>query len=285
MCGLPCLPRGAGPGASSVLSEISLNEHNVRRLGTGRTRILLAHGYGCDQSIWRLVAPLLAQDFEVVLFDHVGAGGASAPFDARRHATLNGYAEDVVALCRALGPGPLVFVGHSVSASIGVLAAAMAPECFDRMVLLTPSPRYINDGSYVGGFTAEDIESLLGLLQADQAGWAAAMAPTIMGNPDRPELAAELEDRFCLLDPDVALGFARATFTADNRADLDRVRVRTLVLECADDEIAPPGVGAYVRDRLPDAVLVTLPATGHCPHPSRRPDPRKMCLASASGTC
>ncbi|MGX9963806.1 alpha/beta fold hydrolase [Roseomonas sp. F4] len=247
-------------------SDRFLALHNVRRLGHGPLRILLAHGYGCDQSIWRLVAPLLAGDFEVVLFDHVGAGGAVAAYDPRRHAALDGYAEDVLAICRALGPEPLVFVGHSVSASIGVLAAARAPECFARLVLLTPSPRYINDGDYVGGFTAEDIESLLALLQADQEGWAAAMAPTIMGNPDRPELAEELEARFCRLDPAVALGFARATFTADNRADLARVRTRTLVVQCADDSIAPPSVGAFVRNQLPNGTLETLAVSGHCPH-------------------
>ncbi|NKC33930.1 alpha/beta hydrolase [Roseomonas sp. BU-1] len=235
-------------------------------MGRGRVPVLLAHGYGCDQSIWRLLAPRLAEDFSVFLFDHVGAGGAAAPFDPQRHATLHGYAEDLLAICRALDQGPLVFIGHSVSASIGLLAAARAPALFSRLVLITPSPRYIDEGDYVGGFSAEDIEALLALLQADQQGWAAAMAPTIMGNPDQPELAAELEQRFCRLDPTVAVGFARATFTADNRADLPWVRTRTLLLQCQDDPIAPPAVGAYMRDRLPDAALVTLAATGHCPH-------------------
>ncbi len=253
-------------GACFLPNPDTLTLHNVRRLGGGPTRLLFAHGFGCDQTIWRLVAPLLARDHEVILFDHVGAGDATAPYDARRHGRLDGYAEDVLGICQALGPEQLVYVGHSVSASIGVLAAAKAPAHFAKLVLLNPSPRYIDDGDYVGGFSAEDIEALLGLLQADQDGWAAAMAPAVAGNPDRPELAEEMAGRFCRMDPAVAVGFARTTFTSDNRADLARVPTRTLVLQCRDDSIAPPSVGAFVSAQLPDAVLVTLEVSGHCPH-------------------
>ncbi|WP_439596248.1 alpha/beta fold hydrolase [Falsiroseomonas sp.] len=243
-----------------------LSLHNLRRLGGGRVRLLFAHGYGCDQSMWRLVAPVLARDFEILLFDHVGAGGATAPYDPARHASLAGYAEDVLAICRALGPEPVVFIGHSASASIGLLAAGMAPECFARLVLVSPSPRYIDDGDYIGGFSAEDIEALLALLQADHNGWAAAMAPTIMGHPDRPDLAAELAGSFCRMDPQQALGFARATFTADNRADLARVHTPSLILQSREDAIAPPSVGAYMHRHLAGSALVTLETSGHCPH-------------------
>jgi sigma-B regulation protein RsbQ len=240
--------------------------HNVRISGNGPVTVVLAHGYGCDQGMWRLLVPELDKHYRVVLFDHVGAGAARAPWDPVRHGSLDGYADDVLAICRALGPEPVVFIGHSASASIGVLAASRQPELFARLVLITPSPRYIDDAEYVGGFSEEDIEALLGLLQADHNGWAAAMAPTIMGNPDRPELAAELAGTFCRQDPAVAVGFARATFTADNRADFARVRTACLVLHCRDDAISPASVMDFVQHCLPASVLVQLDATGHCPH-------------------
>jgi sigma-B regulation protein RsbQ len=228
--------------------------------------VMLAHGFGCDQNMWRLVAPALAEEFTVVLFDHVGAGRSDlSAWSGERYSTLDGYADDVLEICLDLGLGPVVFVGHSVSAMVGVLAAVREPERFAKLVLLTPSPCYIDDGDYLGGFSAADIDELLESLESNYLGWSAAMAPVIMGNPDRPELGAELTNSFCRTDPEIARVFARTTFLSDNRADLPQVTVPTLVAQCADDAIAPPGVGAFVHARIPGSELVTPQATGHCP--------------------
>jgi sigma-B regulation protein RsbQ len=216
--------------------------------------------------MWRLVAPEFAEDHRVVLFDHVGAGGSDlASWNARRYASLDGYATDVLEICAELDLHDVVFVGHSVSSMIGVLAAAREPSRFTGLVLVGPSPRYIDDDGYVGGFSAEDIDELLGSLDSNYLGWSAAMAPAIMGNPDRPELGAELTNSFCRTDPRIAGHFARVTFQSDNRADLATVTVPTCILQCSDDVIAPRSVGEYVHDAIPGSELVVLTATGHCP--------------------
>ena len=241
--------------------------HNVKISGSGQRAMVFAHGFGCDQNMWRFVAPAFEGDFKVIVFDHVGAGGAEpSAYDAARHASLEGYAEDVVALCRELGVEHGVFVGHSVSAMIGVLAARRAPELFDDLVLVGPSPRYIDDDDYVGGFSEGQIHELLDFLDVNHMGWSAAMAPVIMGNTDRPELGEELTNSFCRTDPDIAKRFARATFLSDNRKDLDGVSTRTLILQCSEDVIAPQAVGEYVYGRLANSRLVLMRATGHCPN-------------------
>ena len=228
--------------------------------------VVLAHGFGCDQNLWRLVAPMLARDHQVVLFDHIGAGQSDlSAWDPGRYTSLHGYAEDVLDLCAGLELREVVFVGHSVSAMIGVLAANRDPERFAQLVLLTPSPYYLDDGDYHGGFSAADIDELLESLDSNYLGWSAAIAPVIMGNPERPELGQELADSFCRTDPAIASVFARTTFLSDNRADLAGVTVPTLVVECAQDAIAPRQVGAYVHAHIPGSRLVTLDATGHCP--------------------
>ena len=229
--------------------------------------MVFAHGFGCDQNMWRFVAPAFADDYRVVLFDHVGAGGSDlSAYDRDRYSSLEGYADDVVTLCRDLGLQDVVFVGHSVSAVIGVLAAARAPELFASLVLVSPSPRYIDDEGYTGGFAAEDIDELLDSLDSNYLGWSSVMAPTIMGRPDRPELGEELTNSFCRTDPEIARQFAHVTFRSDNRADLSRVNVPTLVLQCSDDVIAPTAVGEYVHAQIPGSSLTYLQATGHCPN-------------------
>ncbi|HWT93957.1 MAG TPA: alpha/beta hydrolase [Solirubrobacteraceae bacterium] len=229
--------------------------------------MLFAHGFGCDQNMWRLVWPAFADDFRIVLFDHAGAGGAErSAYDPERHAALDGYADDVLAICAELELRGITFVGHSVSAMIGVLAAAREPERFARLVLVGPSPRYLDDDGYVGGFTQADIEELLESLEDNYLGWSSAMAPAIMGVPDRPELGEELTNSFCRADPEIQARFARATFLSDNRADLGRVRTPSLVLQCSSDVIAPQAVGEYVAARMPDSRYVLLEATGHCPN-------------------
>ena len=229
--------------------------------------MLFAHGFGCDQHMWRHVAPWFEDQFRVVLFDHVGAGRSDVgSYDPLRYTSLSAYAEDVLELCRALELEDVVFVGHSVSSMIGALAAIEEPERFDKLVMVSPSPRYIDDEGYVGGFAESDITDLLDSLASNYLGWSSAMAPAIMGNPDRPELGQELTESFCRTDPDIARQFASVTFLSDNRADLQRVATPTLVLQCTNDAIAPVAVGEYVRDNLPDADLVLLDATGHCPN-------------------
>ena len=230
--------------------------------------VMLAHGFGCDQNMWRLVLPVLAERFRVVLFDYVGSGRADpVAWDPVRYAALDGYAEDVLEICAALDLADVVFVGHSVSAMVGVLAAARAPGRFAKLVMLAPSPCYVDDPAtgYNGGFNADDIDELLDSLDSNYLGWSATMAPVIMGNPERPELGQELTNSFCATDPAMAAVFARTTFLSDSRAELASVTIPTLVLECAQDVIAPREVGAYVHAAIPGSRLVTLPATGHCP--------------------
>ena len=241
--------------------------HNVIEHGRADGQpMLFAHGYGCDQNMWRHVWPAF-EDHRVVLFDHVGAGRSDfAAYDPQRHGSLEGYADDVLAICAELDLTDVVFVGHSVSAMVGVLAAAAEPERFARLVLIGPSPRYIDDTGYTGGFTREDIEGLLDSLDSNYLGWSHEMAPVIMGNPERPELGEELANSFCRADPDIARRFARVTFMSDNRADLARVTTPSLILQCSDDVIAPDAVGAYVHEHLPRSRLVKLDATGHCPN-------------------
>ena len=244
-----------------------LRRNNVHTSGRVGNPILFAHGFGCDQNMWRLVAPAFEASHRVVLFDHVGSGRSdSAAYDRRKYATLDGYATDVLEICHHLQLSGVVFVGHSVSAMIGVLAAKRDPELFKALVLVGPSPRYINDADYVGGFSREDIEGLLSSLDSNYLGWSSTMAPVIMGNPDRPELGAELTNSFCRADPEIAAHFARVTFFSDNRADLKEVRTPTLILQCSEDVIAPNGVGEFVHRQLPASQLVVMKATGHCPN-------------------
>ena len=243
-------------------------KNNVRVVGNADgPALLLAHGFGCDQNLWRLVVERLSPDFRIVLFDHVGAGRSDpSAWDAARYASLNGYASDVLDIVRELDLHDVVFVGHSVAAMIGVLAVAAQPDRFAKLILLTPSPRYLDDGGYRGGFSRADIDELLDSLESNYLGWSQAMAPVIMGTPDRPELGDELTDSFCRTDPAKALVFARTTFLSDNRSDLARVSVPTLVIECAHDTLAPREVGNYVRQHIAGSTIVTLDATGHCPH-------------------
>jgi len=249
--------------ATSVLAR-----NNVQLSGQEHGQpMLFSHGFGCDQHMWRLVTPAFEDEYRIVLFDHVGAGNSDlSAYDPERYGSLHGYAEDVLEICRDLGLWDVIFVGHSVSAMVGVLAAIEEPDRFDKLILVSPSPRYMDDAGYVGGFSREDIEGLMESLESNYLGWSSAMAPVIMGNPDRPELGEELTNSFCRADPEIQRRFARVTFLSDNRADLQRVRTRSLVLQCSDDAIAPQAVGEYVHERLPDSELVLLDATGHCPN-------------------
>jgi sigma-B regulation protein RsbQ len=246
-----------------------IRRNNVNVFGEGEQPMLFAHGFGCDQNMWRFVAPAFARDYRVVLFDYVGSGKSDlSAYDPARYESLDGYAQDVLDVCEALDLRDVIFVGHSVSSMIGVLAAARQPERFSRLIMVGPSPRYINDEGYAGGFERADIEGLLDLMDRNYVGWANTLAPVIMKNEERPELSKELNDSFCSTDPKIARRFAETTFFADNRADLAGVRVPSLIMQCSDDAIAPSAVGRYLSRELPNSTLYEMKATGHCPHVS-----------------
>lgn len=247
------------------MSVISRN--NVVMRGAGTKPMMFAHGFGCDQNMWRLVAPVFEPDFKVVLFDHVGCGGSDlSAYDSVKYSSLAGYAGDVVQIGEELGLQDAVFVGHSVSAMIGAIASMKAPGLISDLVMVCPSARYIDDGAYIGGFSRQQIEELLSFLDDNHMGWSAAMGPVIMGNPERPELSAELVNSFCRTDPEIAKAFARVTFLSDNRDDLAGIDARTLVIQSKQDIIAEQRVGAYVCDAIAGAEMVVIDATGHCPN-------------------
>ena len=258
--------------ASEMTHATALNLTIQKRLnaharGVGERRMMFAHGFGCDQNMWRFVAPAFEDEFRTVLFDYVGAGGSDlTAYDPDRYASIEGYADDVIELARSFGVTGGVFVGHSVSAMIGLVAARRAPELFTTLVLVGPSPCYIDDADYTGGFTRDQIIELLDFLDSNHLGWSETMAPVIMGNPDRPELGEELTASFCRTDPEIAKRFARVTFMSDSRSDLGPIDARVLILQSRDDVIAPRVVGEYVHNAIPGSEFVVLDSTGHCPN-------------------
>jgi sigma-B regulation protein RsbQ len=274
VCGIAQFPVGSNrqpivtsaAGKTPAVTAVERNNVHVTGATTGAP-IVFAHGYGCDQQMWRFVAPAFEADHPVVLFDAVGAGGSDADaFDGERHGSLDGYALDLLEICDELGLADVVLVGHSVAAMVGVLAAVRRPELFRHLVLVAPSPRYLDDDGYTGGFDRADIDGMLESLGSNYIGWAAAMAPAIIGNADRPELGEELTASFCRTDPAIAEHFARVTFLSDNRADLAQVSTPALVLQCSDDLLAPGEVGEFVQAQISGSTLVRLRATGHCPN-------------------
>lgn len=244
-----------------------LRRNRVLISGSGTRPMLFAHGFGCDQSMWRYVAPEFERDHRVVLFDHVGCGSSDrSAYRMDRYGTLGGYADDVLEIIAAAALEDVIFVGHSVSAMIGVLAAERAPELFRALVMVGPSPRYIDEPGYKGGFAQADVEELLELLERNHTEWSQQMAPLVMANPENPQLARELANSFCRMDPFVARRFARVTFCSDTREHLPRCRIPTLILQCSGDVIAPVEVGEYLQRSIPDSRYVLMNATGHCPH-------------------
>lgn len=245
-----------------------IQRNNVTISGKGTQPMLFAHGYGCNQAMWRFVAPAFADRYRMVLFDHVGAGRSDiSAYDRTKYSSLDGYADDIVELCEELDLHDVVLVAHSVSGMIAVLAANKRPHLFSRLVLVGPSPRYVNGDGYVGGFQRADIDQLLELQDSNYLGWASTLTPVIIGDADqRPELVDELRNSFCRTDPEIARQFAAVTFLSDNRADLAAVTVPTLVIQSEVDSIAPLAVGRFVHEQIPHSELAILPVTGHCPH-------------------
>ena len=246
-----------------------LQRNKVTVSGDGHASMMFAHGFGCDQSMWRFMAPSFQPNYRAILFDLVGSGSSDlTAYDRAKYDSLQGHAQDVIEIIDAVGAGPVIFVGHSVSAMIGLLASLARPELFSALVMVGPSPCYINADDYVGGFSRADIESLLDTLDSNNLGWSSNMAPAIMGAPEQPELGVELTNSFCRTDPDIAKHFARVTFLSDNRADLPKVKTPTLILQCTDDLIAPRSVGDYLHRAIPGSTLRLIDNVGHCPHMS-----------------
>lgn len=244
-----------------------LKRNNVRVAGDGPATMVFAHGFGCDQNMWRFVAPAYAKRYRTVLLDHVGSGNSDlGAYDRSKYGSLQGYADDMIEVIDELATGPVIFVGHSVSAMIGMLADLKAPGRFAAQVMISPSPCYINDGDYTGGFTRKDIEGLLETLESNYLGWASNMAPAMMGAPGKPELGEEMKNSFCRTDPEIAKHFARVTFMSDNRADLPKLKTPALILQCSDDLIAPRSVGEFMHRALPNSTLHIIDNVGHCPH-------------------
>ncbi len=251
------------------MSTDVLKRNNVTIHGKGSTPMLFAHGFGCAQQMWRYIWPAFEEDYKIVLFDYVGSGRSDlSAYNSERYANLNGYAEDVLDICRALDLRDVIFVGHSVSSMVGVIASIKEPDRFRELIMIGPSPRYINDEAYLGGFERQDIDELLTTMEKNYIGWANFLAPAIMKNDERPELGQELIDSFCSTDPVIARQFAEVTFLSDNRRDLTHVKHPSLIMQCSEDLVAPYEVGYYLRDQLTTSTLVLMNATGHCPHMS-----------------
>ncbi|ARV14132.1 alpha/beta fold hydrolase [Polaribacter sp. SA4-12] len=247
--------------------EKLISRNNITIHGDGNKSMLFVHGYGCDQNMWRFITPQFKKDYKIILIDLVGSGKSDEnAYDFDKYSSLDGYADDIVEICDALDLKNLTFVGHSVSAMIGVLANLKRPAIFEKLIMIGPSPRYINDNNYYGGFSQNDIDELIATLESNYLGWSSAMAPAIMGNDEKPELAEELEQSFCQTNPEIAKHFAKVTFLGDNRSDLDKLTTDTLILQCNSDVIASIEVGQYVHKHVSNSKFVLLDATGHCPH-------------------
>ncbi|RYF85889.1 MAG: alpha/beta hydrolase [Chitinophagaceae bacterium] len=272
--------------AYGTSAETVSARNNVHVFGKGSQPMLFAHGFGCDQNMWRYVTPAFEEDYKIILFDYVGSGKSdTSAYNPERYSSLQGYAKDVLEICEELELRDVIFVGHSVSSMIGLLAAVEQPHYFSRLIMVGPSPSYINEGDYKGGFDRKDIEGLLDTMEKNYIGWANFLAPNIMGNQDRPELGQELTESFCSTDPVIARQFAEATFFSDNRNDLKKVTIPSLVLQCSEDIIAPREVGEYLAKNLPNSTLRVMRATGHCPHmsePAETIDLMKAYLSTAA---
>jgi sigma-B regulation protein RsbQ len=255
------------------MEENILLRNNVKIKGTGSQPMLFVNGYGCDSNIWRFIYPEFEKNYKVILFDHVGTGDSQlSEYSYEKYNDLQGYADDIIELCRKLSFEKTIIVGHSVGCIISMLAVIKAPEFFDKVILLSPSPCYINQEDYEGGFSKQDIEQMIEAVESNYLGWVSSITPVITGNADRPELAEELSNRFCRNNPDIAKHFARVTFLSDNRKDLPELSKKTLILQVTDDVIAPVSVGEYMHKTIPDNRLEMIEANGHCPHLSHPAD-------------
>ncbi len=252
------------------MSQHILSRNNVKVTGSGKQTMIFAPGFGCDQTVWNSVSQSFEEDYQVVLFDYVGLGKSDLTFyDPAKYSKLSGYVEDVLDVCSALDVNNAILVGHSVGAMIGMLASLRKPEHFSHLVMIGPSACYLNDPpSYIGGFEKEDLLGLLDLMAKNYIGWANIFAATALNNPDCPDIEKDIEDRFCSTDPVIARHFAEACFFTDNRPNLSNVTMPALILQCANDIIAPVSAGEYMKECLPNSTIKYMDAIGHFPHMS-----------------
>ncbi|WP_162343743.1 alpha/beta fold hydrolase [Cyclobacterium salsum] len=248
--------------------EIKIKQrNNINILGKGNQPMVFAHGYGCDQHMWRYITPAFEEDYQIILFDHVGSGKSDqSAYDFEKYDSLQGYADDLIEICDELQLEQVIFVGHSVSSIIGALASIKRPDLFEKLVLIGPSPCYINKNGYSGGFTRQDIDELVETLESNYLGWSSYITPVIIGNPEMPEYSEELRNSFCSMNPEIARHFAKVTFLGDNREDLSKVLTSSLIIQCHPDVIAPVKVGEFVHQQIPNSTYELLDASGHCPH-------------------
>ncbi|UZO80415.1 alpha/beta hydrolase [Aquimarina sp. ERC-38] len=244
-----------------------IRRNNISFQGDGEQVLLLSHGFGCDQNMFRFLTPAFKKQYRIILFDHVGCGKSDLDaYHFEKYENLRGYAQDIIDICEVLQLKDVIFIGHLVSAVIGVLAFNLRPYHFSKMVLICPSPKYTNENEYHGGFEAQDLEELMEVMENNYEGWASFLAPVVMKNEDKPLLVKELEESFKSIDPLITQNFARATFFSDNRNDLKKLTIPTLILQCQEDSIAPNNVGHYVHKQIKGSTLLEMKATGHCPH-------------------
>ena len=244
-----------------------VKRNNVQITGAGENQIIFGHGFGCDQLVWKEVVKEFNDDYRIITFDYVGSGQSDkGAYSKDRYSTLDGYKQDLIDVCDSLGEGTSIFVGHSVSSMIGMLASIERPELFSKLIMIAPSPYYLNESGYQGGFDKTDIEELLELMEVNYKQWAKYLAPLIMLNENLPELAEDFEELLCSNDPQIAREFAEVTFTTDVRAELKRLLVPTLIMQPQYDAIVPNEVGHYVHKQIPQSQLVVMEAIGHNPH-------------------
>ncbi|MGK7376865.1 alpha/beta fold hydrolase [Planococcus sp. 1R117A] len=260
--------------------EEIIKRNNVRVFGQGKQMLVFGHGFGCDQYVWSEIAPAFEDKYRVVLFDYVGSGKSDkSAYSTERYGTLHGYKQDLLDLCDALNLENIVFIGHSVSSMIGALASIERPEMIDKLVMIGPSPYYLNESDYYGGFEKSDIDELLDMMEVNYKEWAKYLAPVVMQNEDRPHLAEEFEQILCSNDPVIARNFAEVTFTSDVRSELSKVTVPTLILQPQFDAIAPLEVGRFVHEQIKDSQLIVMDAAGHNPHISHSEETVKLIQA------
>ena len=252
---------------SNNLTGDVLVRNNVRIIGTGTRTLLFAHGFGCDQNTWLAIIPAFQENYQIILFDYVGAGSSDlSAYDRNRYNSLEGYAQDIVDICGQLHLSEITFIGHSVSSMIGLLALKLQPSIFEKIVFIGPSPRYINEPGYHGGIDQADLEELLEVMDSNYLGWSQMVAPSIMGNADQPQLAEGLVKSFCSTDPAIAKEFARVTFLSDNREDLQHLRIPSLTIQCNDDFLTSYAVAEYINEHTVNNQIIMLESSGHCPH-------------------
>lgn len=244
-----------------------VERNSIKVIGEGTKTMMFAHGFGCDQNMWRFVTPAFENEFKIILFDLMGSGNSdTSKYDFEKYNTLHGYANDIIEICDTLHLENVTFVGHSVSAMIGALVDIKRPKLLENLIMVSPSPCYINKDEYIGGFTVNDINELMESLEANYLGWSSAITPVIMSNADRPELSQELENSFCRNDPKIAQHFAKVTFLGDYRKEVNHISADTLIMQCSADVIAPIEVGKYLHENIENSTISIMKATGHCPN-------------------